>query len=778
MISLLAPESGLPQLRIGTVSGVVSDPSSAPILAAEARLENPTTGFARVSRTDGTGTFAFRNVPFDRYTLRIHSPGFHPSVRNFRVRSGLPVIMDVKLEIAGAHTTVQVETAKAALEEDSSRTETEFDNGFVQRQPSMNRSRKLLDLVATTPGMMTENNGLIHVRGVDDGILYVIDGIPITDRIDMVSSGALDTDAIRSVNILTGNFPAEFGGRSGAVVSVLPRSGIDEPLHGSLTGGFGNFRERAVGATVGGTAGQNFGFFIASFGNRSRRYLDPVEIGNFHNHGRAGSLHTRFDWHLTPKDTLWINLSVAGSDFNVPNDRIQETAGQRQVQKLQDNSQSVSWQHVWSANSVSHVAYFRRLAESRLFPSPRDTPISASQRRQQSRQGVLGSLAHRIQGHTFKTGTEVTRVRPKESFSFFITDEEIAQDREISEQAMEFTPDNPFVFQDVDAGTNVSWYAQDSFSPIENLTLDLGLRFDRSSLPAPEQQFSPRIGGAWYLPSTRTVIRASFNRLYMPPQLENLLLANSRQARDLSPFAKAGGGAPVRAERVSASEIGFSQDLGGAVRFDAAYWWRSFVNFGDPNVFFNTTIVFPNSVAKGIARGLEVRLEVPYRKGLSGYLSYTNGRILQTGPINGGLFLTDEFIEIGAGTQFIPDHDQRNAGAFGVHYYHRRSGVWGTFSGRHESGVPLEVDEESIENLISRPDSDLVDFQRRRVKPWSVLDFSLGIDLLRDRNVQVSAQVDVRNIANNRFAYNFGNPFEGTHFGHPRLLGVRLRLSF
>ena len=87
---------------------------------------------------------------------------------------------------------------------------------------------------------------------------------------------------------------------------------------------------------------------------------------------------------------------------------------------------------------------------------------------------------------------------------------------------MEFTPDNPFVFQDTDAGTNVSWYVQDSFSPLENLTLDLGLRFDRSSLPVPEHQFSPRIGGAWYLPSTRTVIRGSFNRLYMPPQLENL----------------------------------------------------------------------------------------------------------------------------------------------------------------------------------------------------------------------------------------------------------------
>jgi hypothetical protein len=42
----------------------------------------------------------------------------------------------------------------------------------------------------------------------------------------------------------------------------------------------------------------------------------------------------------------------------------------------------------------------------------------------------------------------------------------------------------------------------------------------------------------------------------------------------------------------------------------------------------------------------------------------------------------------------------------------------------------------------------------------------------------VSAQFDVQNVADRRFAYNFGNPFSGTHFGHPRLLGGRVKFAF
>jgi len=528
---------------------------------------------------------------------------------------------------------------------------------------------------------------------------------------------------------------------------------------------------------LGGKLSRTFGAYIASSGVRSDRFLDPVDPGNFNNRGGAIKLNARLDWHPTEGDIVLVDFATNGTDFRVPNREEQQAAGQRQRQELRDNAQSVSWQRLWSASTVTNFAYFRREYRAALFGSDRDTPIFAEQDRRHARQGVLASVTHARGTHTVKAGVEASHVTPREFFSFAITDEDEAEELDISEAALGFDLDHPFVFRDRRSGTNVSWYAQDNFSPAKNLTVNAGVRYDRSALPASDQQFSPRLGVVYYLPKSDTALRASFNRLFMPPQIENLLLADSAQARALSPFAtETGGGAGLKPEKISAYEAGVAQDVEGWFKLDVAYWHRTFRNFDDPNVFFNTTVIFPNSVASGFARGLDVRVDVPQRRGWSGYASYTNARILQTGPINGGLFLTEEFIEIGPGTRFTPDHDQRNVGAFGA-MYQRRS-WWASLSGRHESGVPLEVEPERLEELKRTRGAELVNFDRRRVKPWTVFDFSTGLELFSAERVSVGLQASIQNFADHRFAYNFGNPFEGTHFGYPRMFSGRIKINF
>ena len=81
----------------------------------------------------------------------------------------------------------------------------------------------------------------MHIRGVDDGTLYVVDGVPTPDRVDGLFAGSFNTDAITSLEIITGNIPAEFGDRSGAVVLIQPKSGLNTPLNGTLSLGGGSF---------------------------------------------------------------------------------------------------------------------------------------------------------------------------------------------------------------------------------------------------------------------------------------------------------------------------------------------------------------------------------------------------------------------------------------------------------------------------------------------------------------------------------------------------------
>jgi TonB-dependent receptor-like protein len=166
--------------------------------------------------------------------------------------------------------------------------------------------------------MATENNGLVHVRGVDDGILYVLDGVPIADRLDAVSASSFDTDTINAMRIITGAIPAEFGGRNAGVVIIQPNSGIDQNIKSSVLAGLGDFRARDLAAAFGSGFGKNFGFFANAATNRSDRFLDPVDPRNFNNRGGAVNLSLRGDWHPTGPDTTLFDLSGNGTNFRVP----------------------------------------------------------------------------------------------------------------------------------------------------------------------------------------------------------------------------------------------------------------------------------------------------------------------------------------------------------------------------------------------------------------------------------------------------------------------------
>jgi outer membrane receptor protein involved in Fe transport len=435
---------------------------------------------------------------------------------------------------------------------------------------------------------------------------------------------------------------------------------------------------------------------------------------------------------------------------------------------------------LWSGATQSGLAYYRQSYAAKLFGSSSDVPLFAAQDRHHLRHGLIGSFTHSYRGHIFKAGTGYSHITAREFFTFAVTNPKIAEEQGFSDAAIAFTRSNPFLFGGSSAFAQFSGFLQDDFSPLQNLTVNAGLRFEDSSMLVSDHQWSPRIGAVYYLPRSQTAIRASFNRLFMPAQVENLLLSSSAQARQLSPLVSTigSGGAPVHAERVSAYEIGISQAIRTALRLDLAFWDRDFQNFDDPNVLFSTAIVFPNSVASGFARGLDVRLDVPAHHGWSGHVSYSNSRIRETGPINGGLFLTDEVISIRPGTHFVPDHDQRNIGDLGITYASLRRGVWTTVSARYESGVPIEIDPEQSNSLKRLRGAHLVNFAHGRVDPRLIAGISAGVDLLERKHLQVGAQFDIENVADTAFVYNFGNPFSGTHFGSPRLFAGRLHFNF
>ena len=194
-------------------------------------------------------------------------------------------------------------------------------------------------------------------------------------------------------------------------------------------------------------------------------------------------------------------------------------------------------------------------------------------------------------------------------------------------------------------------------------------------------------------------------------------------------------------------------------------------------MFFGTTIVFPNAVAEGRARGVDARLEFAPGGAWSGYGNVSIGSVTQTGPITGGLFLEEDVADLGPGVEFVPDHDQRVVASAGLTWTGPRGA---TLSGvvRFESGTPIELDDDAeAEELAGRPGADRVDFDRGRVEPRTVVSLVASVPLWRTAGADLRLSGAVLNLFDARYAYNFGNPFSGTHFGAPRTASVMLRLE-
>ena len=767
------PATVMAQLQLATIDGVVTTPDDLPAGGVPVTLLDRLGNVVRATETAPDGKFRIAGVQPGSYSMRADATPLRAEVRDIQVSGALPVTITLRMSAVVAEQVLV--RAPERTESGATSTRVTLGGDTLRDAAPRVRTRGLQDVLATVPGWGSEDNGLVHVRGVDEGVLYVVDGVPWYERFDSLFGVAPDPMTLESITVSTGYIPPEFGFKSGAVVEVrsaaAPSSrwtGAAETSVASESTGDG-----AVLAAGPLFNGGSLAFNIA--GQRSARYLDPTHPENFHNTGHSLTGTGEFGWQISAGSVLQAVTGIGRSRFEVPHDEHQEAAGQDQRQRVNASWQTVSWQRARSDRTMTHIAGYHRQGRLSLGGSEADTPLAVSADRAIRRVGFLASASHSAGRHLFKVGAEAARLSLRERFSFGVTDE---NGGDFTREVIAFTPDDPFVFDDRASPTLAAVFVQNSFRPIDNVTLDLGVRFDWSRLLVASSQVSPRIGVAYNVDRTGTTARASFGRFFQPPQSENLLLASSEQAFELSPFAgdAGSGGAPLEPERQSALEVAVDQPLGAYVRLDVAYWRRWVRHVADPNVFLGTTIVFPNSVARGWASGIDLRVDVPRHNGWAGFVSYGNSRVEQAGPITGGLFLEDEVAEIAGGERFTPDHDQRNTGAAGVSFV--AGGTSAAVNVRYESGTPLQLDEEDLEALEDRPGAELVDFARGRVRPRKSVDVVFSQQLRRIGRTHLSLRFALLNATAERWAYNFGNPFSGTHFGPGRTVQFGLRAAF
>jgi outer membrane receptor protein involved in Fe transport len=766
-----AASPALAQLQTARVQGTVVDSQGQPVPGAAVVLADPLGSVVQTATSDAAGRFSLADVAPGRFTLRAEPAGAagQSAWMPLTIEAALPLDVVVRLpprleEAIRVEGRIDAASTRVSLAGDS-----------LAAVPVRIRGRSLQDAIATVPGWSTEDNGLLHTRGVDDGFLYVIDGVPVYERLDALHGVAPDVQSLSSINVVTGYVAPEFGYKAGGVIEVRSASAADR-WRATADVGIGSYTTADGGVVASGSVGRDVGLRVAASSLRSDRFLDPVHPDNLHNTGSQASTFGDVDYRGGSRDRVRVGWSFGRASYDVPNTDEQDQAGQDQRQRVSNASLSGTWQRVRSDRTVFQVAAYHRRSRADLEGSEFDTPLFASADRSLVRTGGIFGATHQRGNHLFKAGVEAQALALDEDFTFFVTDEEEGEEAGLSDGALDHDEDDPFVFAGDGNRSLLSFYVQDAWQAGDRLTVGAGIRFDRTTVLLDRYQWSPRVGASFQA-GPQTIVRGSVSRFFQPPQPEYLLLSSSEEARELSPFLTddSEGGADVEPERQWAYEAGVEHRF-RRWRLDAAYWRRHGRDVADPNVFFGTTIIFPNSVAKGRAQGFDVRLEVPRWRGWSGYASSAVMKVIQTGPVTGGLFLEDEIADIGPGVEFLPDHDQRVALAGGVTWEHARSGLTLSAAARYETGTPLQRDDDDEGEFEERPGADTVDFESGRVKPRFLTSLIAAVPLADADRVRVLLRGSLLNLFGDDYAYNFGNPFSGTHFGAPRTAAVSLQV--
>ena len=761
---LIAPVRA--QLSSGELRLVVTDATGLAV-AASGTLTSYASHTDRPFDTDAAGRFTFDRLPAGRYRLTVSSAGFARHSELVELRSALPRELRVILDIAPVTASVTVTDTPTLMDVHRAGVAYAVGAQQVREQQSAVPGRELLELVNLQPGWLMESNGVLHPRGSEYQTLFVVDGVPMDDNRSPAFAPELPDAEIEAVSVITGTFPAEYGRKLGGIVDVTTSRDMRLGAHGSVEAGAGSFGTGTAFASAGYGWGRR-SLTINGGTSRTNRYLDPPTEVNDGNDGTLRSVSVGFDQQATPRDRIQIGWRESRAAFRVPNDLVQEQAGQRQDRSIREQSALAVWSHVFSPGFLLNVRAATADLAMDLWSNAASTPVAVSQQRGFRREYAKVALSAQAGIHEIKIGGDVAHAPVHEALQYRITD------------TSAFSPGTPstFSFSDRQSDTEQALFAQDTMR-LGNLTASVGLRWDRYAFVVNDAAISPRIGVAWATPASDFVLRFSYDRAFQTPARENLLLASSPQVDQLNRRILR---LPVPPSRGDYIEGGFSAAIAKTARLDTTAFRRTFANFADDDVFLNTGISFPIAFLGADIRGVDVKITLPRWRTVSGFAGYSYMLGRADLPITGGLFLGSEATRALAQTDRVPiSQDQRHTARARLRYQIAPR-AWSAAVVRYGSGLPVELDDDvDLDDLVAHFGSavvDRVDLGGGRLRPNVAVDWGAGVELWRRDKRRVELRAEIANLTNRLTVVNFAGLFSGTAVAPPRSANVRVRVEF
>lgn len=259
---LLFPLLALPaaaQVSSGTLTGLVLDASSSPILNARVIITETARGLRRDASSNETGQFRLPSLPVGLYRLNVSSPGFSSFRReNLEVASGQSIHLDIRLQPAAVQESITVSAEIDQLDQvrNSSARATTFTTTDLTKVPvisggtSRNYSTQVYLMPGTAPGRSAHAPFSFNGMRPTSTVNVMVDGADFNNPNTGALSGAGFNEMPVSMEVLTGvevqnnNYKAEFGRAAGGTINLVSQSGTNQ-WHGKF---YNFFRNSAMDA--------------------------------------------------------------------------------------------------------------------------------------------------------------------------------------------------------------------------------------------------------------------------------------------------------------------------------------------------------------------------------------------------------------------------------------------------------------------------------------------------------------------------------------------------
>lgn len=717
--------------------------------------------------TSDQGELDVQRLPFGAYQIEVEQPGFAPQTESVDIRSSLPTDLKIQLKLAAVSQSVTVSGANTLIDADQPGSVSQIGTEFIQNRLSSVPGRDLQDLVNSQPGWLYEGNAVLHPRGSEYQTQFVIDGIPLTDNRSPSFGPEIEADDVESMSIFTAGIPAEYGRKMGGVVEVNTLQDSQPGFHGEVVLSGGSFDSGGAFAKGQYVWGKNTLGGSAS-GSMTDHYLNPVVPENYSNTGTLGDFSVDYARDLTPDDRLKLSVRHEIARYDIPNEMVQETAGQRQNADNFETMGIASYEHTFSPSAVSDLHGMVRDNSNDFYSNPESTPIIVFQHNWFREGYFKGSTTIDHGRNEWKAGVESDNTFLNEMLRYNITD------------PTQFDPGSPttFAYQANRPDLEQSTFVEDLIR-LHHWTINAGLRWDHYQLLLNQGALQPRLAVSHYFSKYDAVIHFSYDRVFQTPSFENILLSSSPAVGSIDPTGFLN--LPVQPSQGDYYEAGLTKVILDHLRVGSNYFRRVMDNYADDSQIFNTTISFPIAFRKAIIYGIEGKIDVPEWHRFSGFgsYSYTVGNAWL--PVTGGLFFGSDASQAASqlSGHFPDTQDQRNT-VRGRVQYHATSRLWVAFGAQYDSGLPFDFDGDPPTVLAEYGQQVLnrINFDRGRIYPTFMANASAGADLYKSERVKMHIEADGQNLNNVLDVLDFGGLFSGNAIGPSRSFSLRLRTEF